>query len=176
MMKHVVSKANTASPRTTTFDALNCLSVFSPALTLPASAITIARRRTMARIALLFFVPLSLGVTASHAQSPLGLLECWNASKFGGESVIPGLEANDVEPVLSASSIQPPTETGRSTPTISAYSFTPFPTPTQSAVAGVFVPTDPTCPPPVDSDRTVVPDFGPAWAVAYEKAAFKVSP
>ena len=68
-----------------------------------------------------------------------------------------------------------PTEASRSTLPISHYSFTPFPTPTQSAV-GVFPSTDPKNPPPVHSGLKIVPDFAPAWAAAYKKAEAKVRP
>ena len=74
----------------------------------------------------------------------------------------------------ASSSIQPPIENATSTLPISDYSFTPFSTPTQPAVAGVFPSTNPKNPPPVQSKLKVVPDFGPTWAAAYEKAKAKV--
>jgi beta-glucosidase len=75
----------------------------------------------------------------------------------------------------ATSSTQPPIETGGiSTLPISEYSFSPFQTPTQSAVPGAFPSTDPKIPPPVQSDQKIVPDFAPAWAAAYKKAKAKV--
>ncbi|KAG9217670.1 hypothetical protein CCMSSC00406_0003641 [Pleurotus cornucopiae] len=46
--------------------------------------------------------------------------------------------------------------------------FSPFPTPSQAPVRGVFEVTDPSRPPPVNSP--IIPDFNPAWAEAYAKA------
>ena len=67
-----------------------------------------------------------------------------------------------------------PVITGMSTLPVSHYSFTPFPTPTQSAVPGLFPSMDPKSPPSVQSDPKIVPDFATAWAVAYKKARSKV--
>ncbi|KAF8346638.1 glycoside hydrolase family 3 protein [Amanita rubescens] len=58
-----------------------------------------------------------------------------------------------------------------STPT--TYSFTPFPTPTEQPIPGVFPAAGPQNPPPVDS--SLIPDFYPAWAAAYEKAKAMIS-
>ncbi|EEB88440.1 hypothetical protein MPER_13725, partial [Moniliophthora perniciosa FA553] len=51
---------------------------------------------------------------------------------------------------------------------IKQYSFTPFPTPSQSSVPGVFPDTDPSSPPGVGA--AIIPNFQPSWNVAYEKA------
>ncbi|KAF8346564.1 glycoside hydrolase family 3 protein [Amanita rubescens] len=53
------------------------------------------------------------------------------------------------------------------------YPFTPFPTPTEQAIPGVFPATDPRYPPPVYS--SLIPNFHPAWAAAYAKAKAKIS-
>jgi hypothetical protein len=58
-------------------------------------------------------------------------------------------------------------------PTITPYTFVPFPTPSQSSIPGVFPETWPENPPPV-GDPTI-PDFGPAWEDAYTKAREMVS-
>ncbi|KIM76068.1 hypothetical protein PILCRDRAFT_657963 [Piloderma croceum F 1598] len=94
-----------------------------------------------------------------------------------GSSVISSFSTATSAPAISSSlgtssSSQPPIENGISTLPISNYSFTPFPTPTQSAIAGIFPSTNPKRP-PVEPDLKSVPDFGPAWAAAYEKAKAK---
>ncbi|KAF5341514.1 hypothetical protein D9758_012584 [Tetrapyrgos nigripes] len=48
------------------------------------------------------------------------------------------------------------------------------PGPPQAPIPGVFPATDPLNPPSVD-EITVVPDFAPAWAAAYEKARAKIA-
>ncbi|THH07709.1 hypothetical protein EW145_g3196 [Phellinidium pouzarii] len=53
--------------------------------------------------------------------------------------------------------------------------FTPFPSPTQSPVAGIFPATDPLSPPPVTSDPQLIPDFNPAWTTAWTKAKALIS-
>lgn len=115
----------------------------------------------MARLALLLFAFGTL-VTASQSQMQYNISET-----LAGENVS-NLEARD------SSSTQPPTETGRIIPGVSSYAFTPFPTPSQVAKAGIFVPTDPKNPPPVSSDPAVLPDFEAAWTAAYKKATIKV--
>jgi len=101
------------------------------------------------------------------------------SSYSSGSSIISSFSTPTPAPATSSSletssSSQPPTENGISTLPISNYSFTPFPTPTQPAIAGLFPSTNPKHPPPVESDLDSVPDFGPAWAAAYEKARAKV--
>jgi hypothetical protein len=113
---------------------------------------------------MVFSRPTTLSIFASFilsalAESPSGLC---------GASI-----AKDAH-LEATLSTQPPTETGISTLPISAYLFHPFLTPTQSAIPGVFPSTDPKNPPPVQSDRKIVPDFAPAWAAAYKKAKAKV--
>ncbi|GLB44238.1 putative glycoside hydrolase family 3 protein [Lyophyllum shimeji] len=51
--------------------------------------------------------------------------------------------------------------------------FSPFPTPSQASVPGVYPATDPKTPPPVNSP--LIPDFAPAWAAAYNKAKKKIA-
>ena len=58
------------------------------------------------------------------------------------------------------------TETGSMT--------SPFHTPTQTPVSGLFPVTDPRDP-PSPANASVIPDFAPAWAVAYQKAKTRVS-
>lgn len=58
-------------------------------------------------------------------------------------------------------------------PTITPYTFDPFPTPSESPIPGVFPETWPDDPPPVGDP--VVPNFGLAWENAYEKAREMVS-
>ncbi|KAG5731649.1 putative beta-glucosidase L [Termitomyces sp. T112] len=67
----------------------------------------------------------------------------------------------------------PSTLSSISTVSISSNTFTPFPTPSQSSVPGVFPATDPNSPPSVNSP--LIPDFAPAWAAAYAKAKDKIS-
>lgn len=117
----------------------------------------------MARLTLLvLFTTVTLG-TALQAQSQCSISD---------SLCLTGANVNDLDPGIS--STQPPTETGRLIPGISSYPFSPFPVPTQSPEAGIFVPADPTNPPPVHSDPAVLPDFEAAWAAAYKKATAKV--
>ncbi|KAF7975977.1 hypothetical protein HWV62_8124 [Athelia sp. TMB] len=127
----------------------------------------------MARLTAWLLLTTSLSVlgTASRAQSPLTI----SKSVVGAQSQPQALDASGNGIETSASSTQPPTETGRLIPGISSYAFSPYPSPTQAPKAGVFVPTDPTTPPPVHSDPAVLPDFGAAWAAAYTKATAKIS-
>lgn len=53
-------------------------------------------------------------------------------------------------------------------PTITSYTFTPFPAPLENPIPEVFPETYPDNPPPPGD--SVIPDFGPAWAAAYGKA------
>ncbi|EGO02947.1 glycoside hydrolase family 3 protein [Serpula lacrymans var. lacrymans S7.3] len=62
------------------------------------------------------------------------------------------------------------TETGPLTLPISEYTFSPYPTPSTAPDPPVFPATDPLYPPPVSADPQIVPDFAPAWAIAYGKA------
>jgi beta-glucosidase len=75
----------------------------------------------------------------------------------------------------SASTSGASTTTGIVTIPLSSYSFTPYPTPTLNPRPQVFPATDPLNPPAVSSDPQVVPDFAPAWSMAYEKAKHLVS-
>ncbi|KAF8548408.1 glycoside hydrolase family 3 protein [Imleria badia] len=67
------------------------------------------------------------------------------------------------------------TQSGPFTLPISNYPFTPFPTPTLLPEPPVFPETDPLYPPPVSPDPVIVPDFAPAWAIAYSKAQALIS-
>ncbi|EAU87685.2 cellulose-binding beta-glucosidase [Coprinopsis cinerea okayama7 len=58
-------------------------------------------------------------------------------------------------------------------PPIEPTTFTPFPIPSGSPVPGVFPAVEPKNPPAADSG--VIPNFGPAWQRAYEKAKAKVA-
>lgn len=58
-------------------------------------------------------------------------------------------------------------------PTITSYTFNPFPTPSESPIPGVFPETYPDKPPPVGNPA--VPNFGPAWEAAHSKARTTVS-
>ena len=58
-------------------------------------------------------------------------------------------------------------------PTITSWTFEPFPTPSESSIPEVFPETYPDNPPPVGD--SAIPDFGPAWAAAYGKARAMVS-
>ncbi|KAK2464117.1 hypothetical protein APHAL10511_003865 [Amanita phalloides] len=62
---------------------------------------------------------------------------------------------------------------GITTVSTTHYSFTPFPTPTEKPVPGVFPATNPRNPPTVDSSE--IPDFYPAWAEAHAKAKSKIA-
>ncbi|KAL6304989.1 family 3 glycoside hydrolase [Sparassis latifolia] len=63
------------------------------------------------------------------------------------------------------------TETGPLTLTISEYPFTPFPTASSTPDPPVYPATDPLDPPPVSlAGPLVIPDFNPAWDIAYAKA------
>jgi hypothetical protein len=95
-------------------------------------------------------------------------------SHSSGSSVISPFSTATSTPLGTSSSSQLPIENGISTLPISNYSFTPFPTPTQSAITGLFPSTNPKRPPHVETDPKHIPDFGPAWAAAYQKAKAKV--
>lgn len=69
----------------------------------------------------------------------------------------------------------PSTLSSISTLPISHYTFSPYPTPSQAPVYGVFPATDPSNPPSVNFSDSVVPDFAPAWAAAYAKAKSMVA-
>ncbi|KZT29530.1 glycoside hydrolase family 3 protein [Neolentinus lepideus HHB14362 ss-1] len=59
---------------------------------------------------------------------------------------------------------------------VSPVAFTPIPTPSDPPpIPGIFPSAAPSNPPPVSPDPQVVPDFGPAWEIALEKAAVKVA-
>ena len=58
-------------------------------------------------------------------------------------------------------------------PTITPYTFAPFPTPSESSIPGVFLETYPEDPPSVGD--SVIPNFDPAWAAAHSKARMMVS-
>lgn len=59
---------------------------------------------------------------------------------------------------------------------VSPVAFTPIPSPSDPpSIPGIFPSAVPSNPPPVSQDPQVVPDFGPAWAIALEKAATKVA-
>ncbi|KAG5645639.1 hypothetical protein DXG03_005630 [Asterophora parasitica] len=76
----------------------------------------------------------------------------------------PAVPTASSEPVVSLSAIN--------APPISSYTFSPFPTPSQVPIPGVFPATDPRNPPPVNSP--LIPDFAPAWAAAYARAKEKI--
>ena len=58
-------------------------------------------------------------------------------------------------------------------PTVTPYTFVPFPAPSETAIPGVFPETWPENPPPADD--LAIPDFGPAWENAYKQAMVMVS-
>jgi beta-glucosidase len=123
----------------------------------------------------------TLVTNVARSNGPFSQSNLFASSSYSsGSSVIssfstPTTSAPAVSFSLGTSSLsQPPIENGISTLPISNYSFTPFPTPTQSAIAGLFPSTNPKRPPPVEPDLKSVPNFGPAWAAAYEKAKAKV--
>ncbi|XP_006455624.1 hypothetical protein AGABI2DRAFT_195052 [Agaricus bisporus var. bisporus H97] len=58
-------------------------------------------------------------------------------------------------------------------PPVTPTTFTPFPTPSDEPIPGVFEVTDPRKPPAVGSP--IIPDFGPAWDAAYAKARSKIA-
>jgi len=83
-------------------------------------------------------------------------------------------------PASSGTSLGPPVASGGFStignvlkPVITSYTFNPFPAPSESPIPKVFPETYPDNPPPVGDP--VVPNFGPAWAAAYEKAKTRVS-
>ncbi|KIM71494.1 glycoside hydrolase family 3 protein [Piloderma croceum F 1598] len=133
--------------------------------------------RTMA---MMFSIALAVGALAASESSNKAV------SSTAGGSIIPtGISsttsavsatlASSFTSAASSSATKPPTEASRSTLPISYYSFTPFPTPAQSAVSGGFPSSDPKNPPPVHSDLKIIPNFAPAWAVAYKKAKAKIA-
>ncbi|KZT24974.1 glycoside hydrolase family 3 protein [Neolentinus lepideus HHB14362 ss-1] len=70
----------------------------------------------------------------------------------------------------------PPTESTYYVIPISPVAFTPLPSPSNPGpIPGVFPSAVPNNPPPVSSDPTLVPDFAPAWTVAWEKAKAKIA-
>jgi hypothetical protein len=75
-------------------------------------------------------------------------------------------------PSTDTTAAAPSTETEILIP-ISQYTFSAFPLPSQTAVAGVSPLSDPRDPPPIGS--SLIPDFAHAWAGAYQEAKNKVS-
>lgn len=135
--------------------------------------------------ALLILVPLVYGATTdSESSSVATLLSSVSSSSVVSSSSsvstyptsIPSTDysnsASSSSSLLPASSSTATTQTFPNTPFTSHYTFSPFPTPTQLPVPGVFPATDPSDPPPVDAG--LIPDFAPAWAIAYAKAKSKV--
>lgn len=53
-------------------------------------------------------------------------------------------------------------------PTVTPYTFVPFPAPSETSIPSVFPETWPNNPPPAGD--SAIPDFGPAWDDAYSKA------
>ncbi|RDB23963.1 putative beta-glucosidase L [Hypsizygus marmoreus] len=149
---------------------------------------------------LLLFLPLVLAATdsglltptvvlpssnvpvSSAAASPNSSVSTVSISVPGtGTTVISSTSASSVPVPSSVSaspssidiSATPSTQPVMSTVPISSYTFSPFPTPSQPSVPGVYPATDPQKPPPVNSP--FVPDFSPAWAAANAKARAKIA-
>ncbi|KAH7924410.1 family 3 glycoside hydrolase [Leucogyrophana mollusca] len=104
----------------------------------------------------LLLLPLVTGQSTGSASSTSSTLATTSSATTSGSAftAIPGLA----------------TETGPLTLPISEYTFSPWPTPSLAPDPPVFPATDPLYPPPVSADPQIVPDFGPAWAVAHAKA------
>ncbi|KAH9936901.1 beta-glucosidase [Amylocystis lapponica] len=74
-------------------------------------------------------------------------------------------------PSSASGSVSADTLAGWQTLSVSSYGFSSFAVPSPSALPGVFPVYFPAAPPPVDNEGTgLVPDFAPAWEVAYAKA------
>ncbi|KAJ7906290.1 glycoside hydrolase family 3 protein [Mycena leptocephala] len=73
-------------------------------------------------------------------------------------------------PSTDTTAAAPSTETEILIP-ISQYTFSAFPLPSQTAVAGVSPLSDPRDPPPIGS--SLIPDFAHAWAGAYQEAKIR---
>ena len=58
---------------------------------------------------------------------------------------------------------------------ITSLPFTPFPVPTDTPIVGTHPQVRPQNPPPTSDSGRVIPDFGEAWKVAYDKAKSKIS-
>ncbi|KAL0952835.1 hypothetical protein HGRIS_007060 [Hohenbuehelia grisea] len=127
---------------------------------------------------------LFLAVSAVAAQqSSLSLsttaldFSATSATKTSVESVLTSVSASVSEesavPKASPSSTKPELQSPVPSIPITQYTFSPFPTPSQESVPGVFVKADPSNPPAVNAP--VVPNFGPAWATAYAKAKKLIS-
>ncbi|EIW74755.1 glycoside hydrolase family 3 protein [Coniophora puteana RWD-64-598 SS2] len=132
---------------------------------------------------LLLLLPLAAGQTSSAASSATATSTASSsvssASVATGTTSAPttlpsGIQVSDGT-TFSSPTTYLATITGPLTEPISHYSFGAFPTPSTPAEPPVYPAFDPLSPPPASQDPTVVPDFGPAWAVAHEKARQMIS-
>ncbi|KAG6908117.1 hypothetical protein DXG01_006086 [Tephrocybe rancida] len=110
----------------------------------------------------------STSVAASSVAVP-----STNISSSASATSVSGPVSSVAPTTTVTPSSAPSTLATQSTVPLSSFTFSPFPTPSQGPVAGVYPATDPTSPPPVNSP--LIPDFSPAWAAAYAKAKAKIS-
>ncbi|KAI5120132.1 hypothetical protein M0805_001900 [Coniferiporia weirii] len=103
-------------------------------------------------------VPLS---SATLSSAPFSSAPA-NASTTVAGSFTPGSTASGTGP--GGINVQPSPDPAETHP------FTPFPSPSQNPVIGIFPATDPLSPPPVTSDPQIIPDFNVAWSTAWSKA------
>ncbi|KAL5520254.1 hypothetical protein ACEPAG_9467 [Sanghuangporus baumii] len=98
---------------------------------------------------------------------PLSSAVPTNASSTVSGSFTPGSTASGTGP--GGIAVQPtpnPAET---------HTFSPFPSPTQESIPGLFPATDPLSPPDVSSESQLIPDFNPAWTAAWARARDLIS-
>ncbi|PIL26516.1 hypothetical protein GSI_12274 [Ganoderma sinense ZZ0214-1] len=105
--------------------------------------------------------------TSAPATSSSVLASSGESSKITSGASLPS-NASVTSAAATTTPGAPATETTHFTLPISSYPFTPFPAPSGTPIPGVYPATSPNSPPPVGSE--LIPDFGPAWAAAREKA------
>jgi len=146
----------------------------------------------------------TLSITSTESASAPPVSTSASQSTFNATSSViastqPISTSAPTSSIVSGFDVQPPGDPAQS------HSFTPFPTPSQQPVsgestpirfalrelhnrclnctrlctnftfAGIFIPTDPSNPPPPTSNVQSLPDFNQAWASALAKAKVLVS-
>ena len=147
----------------------------SPAMFLASPLLTLCSLLTLLASAEAQGLNYSSSATKPPASSlgSLPLPSQFSSSSTGPSLTFPGSSSTSPPPSLT-SSRPPAASSGFSAignvlvPAIKSYTFEPFPAPSESSIPKVFPGTYPNNPPPVGD--WAVPDFGPAWSAAYNKA------
>ncbi|KAF9007054.1 glycoside hydrolase family 3 protein [Cyathus striatus] len=114
--------------------------------------------------------------SSSAASTESSVLSSAASSVLSTASASSASESSAASSTLTTAA---PTSTNPATTTrilpipVSETTFQPFPVPSDVPVPDLYPSTDPRNPP--DAGSTLIPDFGPAWASAHEKARNKIS-